>query len=304
MHMERINEGGYTWTYCPAKGNADKAIIVSLGDSDHDRMAKGAAKYILALGCNVLAIDPSQPHHTGCHSFPLECVEAAAKWLKQRGNTKIGIAGGSTTGMLSLVAAAYVPDISLVLAYTPCDFVMQGFFKGKKDGYIPEWPAPGESTVTWRGEPVPYAPYDMNVEDYYNATYGKVTKEHGELCGLDLFSHVERKPLPEEVFIPVEHIRGDIVVFGAEDDTLWYTAKYIRRMERRLKEKGFSHRFEPHIYEKGTHFIFPQGMMERILPVGSGLLPRMFVSGKKYPKECKAARIDVDRATAEAVRRW
>ena len=115
---------------------------------------------------------------------------------------------------------------------------------------------------------------------------------------------MERKPLPEEVFIQVENIRGDIVVFGAEDDTLWFTAKYIRRMERRLKEKGFSFRFEPHIYEKGTHFIFPQGMMERILPVGSGLLPRMFVSGKKYPKECKAARIDVDRATAEAVRRW
>lgn len=304
MNMERINEGGYTWTYCPAKGGADKAIIVSLGHSDHDRMAKGAAKYILALGCNVLAIDPTQPCHTGCHSFPLECVEAAAKWLRQRGNTKIGMAGGSTTGMLSLVAAAYVPDISLVLAYTPSDFVMQGFFKGKKDGHIPEWPAPGESTVTWRGEPVPYAPYDMSAEEYYNATYGKAKKEHGELHGLALFTHVERKPLPEEVFIPVENIKGTIVVFGAEDDTLWFTAKYIRRMEGRLKEKGFSYRFEPHIYEKGTHFIFPQGMMKCILPVGSDLLSRMFVSGRTYPKECKAARIDVDRATAEAVRRW
>ena len=187
---------------------------------------------------------------------------------------------------------------------TPCDFVMQGFFKGKKDGHIPEWPAPGESTVTWRGEPVPYAPYDMSAEDYYNATYGKAKKEHGELHGLTLFAHVEREPLPEEVFIPVENIRGDIVAFGAEDDTLWFTAKYIRRMEQRLKERGFSFRFEPHIYEKGIHLIFPQGMMKYILPVGCDLLSKAFVSGRKYPRECKAARIDVDRATAEAVRRW
>lgn len=304
MNMERINEGSYTWVYYPVKGPAEKAVIVMLGDSDHDMMTKGAAKYILSLGCNVLVIDPTQLCHTGCHSFPLECVEAAAKWLRQRGNTKIGIAGGSTTGMLSLTAAAYIPDISLVLAYTPCDFVMQGFFKGKKDGYIPEWPAPGESTVTWRGEPVPYAPYNMSAEDYYNATYGRAKKEHGELHGLTLFAHVEREPLPEEVFIPVENIRGDIVAFGAEDDTLWLTAKYIRRMEQRLKEKGFSFRFEPHIYEKGTHLIFPQGMMRRILPVGCDLLSKAFVSGRKYPRECKAARIDVDRATAEAVRRW
>lgn len=77
MKMERINENGHTWVYCSAKGNADKAIIVSLGHSDHDRMAKGAAKYLWSLGCNVLVIDPTQPHHTGCHNFPLECVEAA-----------------------------------------------------------------------------------------------------------------------------------------------------------------------------------------------------------------------------------
>ena len=44
MHMERINEGGYTWVYYTAEGSAGKAIIVSLGDSDHDRMTKGAAK--------------------------------------------------------------------------------------------------------------------------------------------------------------------------------------------------------------------------------------------------------------------
>ena len=133
---------------------------------------------------------------------------------------------------------------------------------------------------------------------------GQKKKEHGELHGLTLFAHVEREPLPEEAFIPVENIRGDIVVFGAEDDTLWFTAKYIRRMEGRLKEKGFSFRFEPHIYEKGTHLIFPQGMMKQILPVGYNLLSRVFVSGRNYPGECRAARMDVDRATAEAVRRW
>ena len=45
-------------------------------------------------------------------------------------------------------------------------------------------------------------------------------------------------PLQEEEIIPVERIRGKLLLVGAEDDTLWDAAKYIRRMEKRLCGKA------------------------------------------------------------------
>ena len=54
----------------------------------------------------------------------------------------------------------------------------------------------------------------------------------------------EKHPLREEEFIKVENIRGHIIFGGAEDDVLWDTCKYIRRMMKRLDAKEHSCTFE------------------------------------------------------------
>ena len=48
------------------------------------------------------------------------------------------------------------------------------------------------------------------------------------------------------------------MLIGAEDDVLWDTAKYIRRMKQRMKEHPHTCRLEFVIYEHGTHFVFPR----------------------------------------------
>jgi hypothetical protein len=53
---------------------------------------------------------------------------------------------------------------------------------------------------------------------------------------------------------------------GAEDDVLWDTCKYIRRMEERLNDRPHSCRFKALIYEHGTHFVFPESMLRIMLP--------------------------------------
>ena len=56
------------------------------------------------------------------------------------------------------------------------------------------------------------------------------------LCSIKMFEESERlHPVQEEETIKVEKIRGHIVFIGTEDDTLWNAAKYIRRMDERLK---------------------------------------------------------------------
>lgn len=49
-------------------------------------------------------------------------------------------------------------------------------------------------------------------------------------------------PIEPEEYIPVENIRGKLLLIGAEDDALWDTAKYIRRMEKRLAENRMNAR--------------------------------------------------------------
>ena len=93
-------------------------------------------------------------------------------------------------------------------------------------------------------------------------------------------------------------------MIGAKDDVLWDTVKYIRRMEARLAAREHTCGVESGIYEHATHFVFPEGMVKTMLPVGGDLIPRVFAAGRKYPKECKAARVDIERRITGAINEW
>ena len=59
------------------------------------------------------------------------------------------------------------------------------------------------------------------------------------------------------------------------------------------------------VYEHGTHFVFPDGMLKTMFPVGSALFVKLaFSAAKKYPKECKTARIDIDRRMTHVICDW
>ena len=50
------------------------------------------------------------------------------------------------------------------------------------------------------------------------------------------------------------------------------------------------------VYAHGTHFVFPEGMLKTMLPVGSGLFVKFaFQAAKKYPKECCQTRKDIEK---------
>ena len=65
----------------------------------------------------------------------------------------------------------------------------------------------------------------------------KEAKEGGDMvASRKMFEQSERlHPIREEERIKVENIGGKILFVGAEDDVLWDTCKYIRRMDERLK---------------------------------------------------------------------
>ena len=112
-------------------------------------------------------------------------------------------------------------------------------------------------------------------------------------------------PIKEDEFIKVENIKGRLLVIGAEDDLLWDTAKYIHRIEKRLADISHDCRLETVVYKHATHFVFPESMIKKMLPIGSSLFVSIaFPNSKKYKAECKAARVDIDRRVTSAITQW
>ena len=76
-------------------------------------------------------------------------------------------------------------------------------------------------------------------------------------------------------------------------------------MEKRLAVQPHTCEVEVAIYEHGTHFVFPEGMLSTMLPVGSALFVTLtFSAAKKYPGECKTARIDIERRMTRIICEW
>lgn len=298
------DKDGFYGVYYPYAEASDRAMILMLGDSSDDYMAKSGARWLHKLHINVLAMSPDKKDY-GHHNYPLERFEAAIAWLKKQGNHKIGICGASTTGMLSLIAASYYQDLTLTIALSPSDFVMEGFYQDNKDG-MHERPGDGESSVSYQGKPLPYLPYAYRHPEYWKRIE-KESKEGGNrIASREMFDESERRhPLKEEEMIKVENSKGKIVLIGAEDDCLWDTCRYIRRIRDRLAQKEHQGDFVYLLYEHGTHFVFPESLLKMMLPIGSRFFVGfMFKAGKDYPEECRNTRIDIDQKLKEIINEW
>lgn len=304
MQEFTVEKDGFIGAWYGGPADSKKAIILMIGDSSTDHMAKCGAGWLVRNGCHALTMSDGKKDY-GHHNYPLERFGKAISFLKSKGIEKIGIAGASTTGMLALIAASYYPDITLTIAMSPSDFVMEGFYRDGKDG-MTERPGDNESTVSWQGKPLPYLPFAYRHPEYWLKIQEESKNGGDKIASRRMFDESEKMhPLREEEKIKVERIKGKIVFVGAEDDVLWDTCRYIRRMEERLKSVPHECTWESLLYAHGTHFVFPESMLKSMLPVGSGLLVKfMFKAGRDYPKECRETRKDIDRRLTEIIGKW
>ena len=208
---------GFIGAYYGGPADSKKAIILMLGDSSEDHMARCGADWVMKRGCHALNMSAGKKDY-GHHNYPLERFGKAISFLRSRGIEKIGIAGASTTGMLALIAASYYPDITLTIAMSPSDFVMEGFYRDGKDGMM-ERPGDNESTVSWQGKPLPYLPFAYRHPEYWQKIMEESKAGGDKVASRKMFDESERlHPVREEEKIKVEKIHGKIVFVGAEDE--------------------------------------------------------------------------------------
>jgi dienelactone hydrolase len=120
--------------------------------------------------------------------IPLEYFERAIRWLRQRSDLdsgRLGLLGVSRGGELALLLAANISDIRAVVAYSPINVVSYGVPRGPRPQDQPR-----RATWTYRGVPLPF--------------------------------YAEQLPAPDDApeVIPVERIRGPVLVIAGGDDRL------------------------------------------------------------------------------------
>lgn len=153
---------GFYGAYYGNPAPCDRGMILMLGDKIDDLMVKMGVKWLHRNGCNVMAM-ASETRDYAYHDYPIESFEKAIEALRAKGNAQFGIVGASTTAMAALAAASFIPELTLTIALSPSDFVMEGFYRDGLDG-ARERPGQNESTLSYRGESLPYLPY-ANCDD-------------------------------------------------------------------------------------------------------------------------------------------
>ena len=105
--------------------------------------------------------------------------------------------------------------------------------------------------------------------------------------------------------IKFENITGKWFFIGADHDSFLEAGKYIRRMDQRLKDRPHTSEYVPLVYEHGTHFVLPESLLRKALPVGLKFVLRfIFKAAKDYPNECEATRKDNDKKLSAAIKEW
>ena len=216
---------------------------------------------------------------------PVDVIEKAALWLKEQGYEKIGLWGVSMGGCLALLAGSLLPDlVSCVVASAPMEMVPQA-----EDN---KCPIPG-SAFSFHGKPLPFVRYVPDGRAWKQA-FLRESLRHKEPYTRDLLQTAYAENDEPEAVIKIWNINGPILVLGSELDSMCPDVETIRRYRDQLKQHAFPHRFESCIYPHLGHFILP------VRPYTSAL----FISERKYKRECAAERKQSWEDTLAFLRAW
>ncbi|MBN2296012.1 MAG: alpha/beta fold hydrolase [Pirellulales bacterium] len=184
-------------------------------------------------------------------NIEIEYFEAAFDWLKRQSSvnsTHLALVGGSRGGELALQLAASFPSIAVVVCYAPSS-VRWGPVGGLATIGKPAW--------KWQGQPLPQMPRPRLI---------RLASELGKL----ILSRVFRVPYREtplfetalmderavqEATIPVERIRGPVLLISGTDDQLWPSTMMCEMITDRLKANSHPFIYKHLKYEGAGHAI-------------------------------------------------
>ncbi len=182
------------------------------------------------------------------HRVRLEYMGTALAWLTAQPEIdakRIGVLGVSRGAELALLAAARFPALRAVVAYAPSSVAWDSGGRDKKtNGSVPAW--------LWQGLPIESAP--LPVRGFMWRSAFPVVAMRRPVMFRNLFlAGLRNSEAVEQAAIPVERIKGPMLLISGGDDHVWPAAEMAEAIIVRLRKSGFAHAVEHLHYPSAGH---------------------------------------------------
>ncbi|WP_328695328.1 acyl-CoA thioester hydrolase/BAAT C-terminal domain-containing protein [Streptomyces sp. NBC_00342] len=221
--------GADAWTgfrAAPAHGS-DAGVLVLSGSSG--RIEEERCRLLAREGLAALSIrwfgGPGQP--PGICEVPLETFVSALDRLRAEGAGRISVLGVSKGAEAALHLSVLQPGIDAVVALSPTSLTWANIGPGR-DGST----TPHRSSWTWRGQPLPFVPYDTGW------TASEPAGAPVSVLGWYEQSVRARPDLVTAAAVPVERSAAELVLVAGGDDLMWPSLRYARELAARRGAAG------------------------------------------------------------------
>jgi uncharacterized protein len=201
-------------------------VLALLGSSG--RMDVERARFFASHGAHGMALRwfGGADQAPGICDIPLEVFVRALDRLSEEPVDTLAVVGLSKGAEAALLLACVDPRVGLTVAISPPSVVWANVGPGT-DGRV----APYRSSWTWRGEPLPFVPYDDDWQPPQTA--GPVA-----YAGLYRRSLARDVAVAEAAAIPIEEAEGDLVLVAGRGDRLWPSADAAQALAERRARSG------------------------------------------------------------------
>jgi dienelactone hydrolase len=210
----------------PARGG-DTGVLVLAGSSG--RIEDERCRILAREGLTALSVrwfgGPGQP--PGICEVPLETFVSATELLRSCGARRIGVLGTSKGAEAALNLSVLHPGTDAVVALSPTSLTWANVGPGR-DGRT----HPYRSSWTWRGEPLPFVPYDDSWTQ---------TEPDGTPVAVLGWYERSRRTFAAHVAaaaIPVERSAADLLIVAGGDDAMWPSLRSAQELAARRRTAG------------------------------------------------------------------
>ncbi len=247
--MRELDAGGVVASLYIPPGRGRRPVIIVLGGSgggyDLDKAALLSRHGFATLALAYFGIPPLPQW---LHRVPLEYFAAAMAWLgaqEEIDASRIGVLGISRGAELALLLGSYFPQIRAVAAYAPsaCAWSSGGYDRETRQP-IPCW--------TWKDAAIPSALLPLRGFIARSAIPVGLLRRPVKFRNL-FRSALHNRETVKAASIPVEKMRGPILLVSGGDDKVWPASQMSEMIVERLKSCSFAYDVEHLNYPEAGH---------------------------------------------------
>lgn len=236
----KISESHWDGLWYPADHSKEKVVIVVSGSDGGLEHAGKHARFLADHGIPSLALALFKTKHTekNLNEIPIERVESAIHWLKDKGYQKIGMDGTSKGTEYTLASALIYSDISCIILKTPSYFYSEGMI-GTKPSNACCW--------SYQGKSLPYTPYKTRKLNVLKHIWK--TKEY------NILEINTGKNINPESIIPIEKLNIPILMFSTKVDTIWPSYDSCIKMMETLESNQYAYPYKHIAFDHMSHMM-------------------------------------------------